>query len=99
MNRKYSSEQDRCTGGQLTWRASSVQQRNAVSEACGVHVGRLNSAIIAQLDNVDDFKSRRRKAAASEVGLLSVQVLRGGSEASRMLVLLTYTSRMNCGPR
>ena len=35
-----------CPGGQLIWRASLVQQCNAVTDASGIHFGHKDSAIV-----------------------------------------------------
>ena len=73
---------------------SSVQQRNVVKVTWSVHVGRSNGAIIAQLNNVDDFQSCViDNATASEVGILSVLMLRRESETFTVLAPLFYRNK------
>ena len=90
-----------CTGEHFIWRASSVQQRNAVKATSSVHVERSNSVVAIQLDRVHSFGSWSSRTTG-EVGLSSVLVLWWES-ANRSLCLLlnstaTSTDYTNCRP-
>ena len=64
----------------LTTPGARLQQRNTVPITSSIDVGRVNGTILTQLNNVNSFKNRRSTGATSEVGLLSMRVLRRKSE-------------------